>query len=433
MTQLPNSAIPPGVDPIAYLNWQAQMQAYLAREQSRGNEDQSELVLRLLDDAQRRQEQARQDNETRRLEILQGRVDTRNRVLGDINQYGDSLISDTNRDFKDSLNNSLSALAGSGLLHSTEQASIRARNERERTDAQRRNKDSLLQHRTSADERLSNAIDEFQERVTDSYPTLQPINSLLERAGQSELQLGGYGNSPFVRRTSLSSNGAGVRGGAATTAARTPANSRPTVAPVAGGGGSAPSPGVTPGRPIFGSSGSSNTPSGLGGGSAYRSPPLLRAPTVSPQQLEAQRIEAMRQRNIQSQMAQQQYANQNQGRRQDNFTIFNERLPGYTPSMVPQQIVQDVPAGVSRITQGQPQFGNTGGYGGGLDIGGLLSSLYHPTGGGYGVPSHAVPNNYRQQMFDDLERQRNLRRQMQQRNRFLSTPTYPALNGYAIA
>jgi hypothetical protein len=193
MVDMP-TAIPPGVDPVAYLNWLAQTQ-YQQQQQQFGQQQQQQtqnnylngqqlqLFLKLIDQAQSRYQDAKNANETTRNDILKGRTDTRNRILDNWNQYGDSLVNDTNQGYKTNLNNSLTALYDTGLGQSTVNSSIRARNEKERQDSMRRVKDDIIGNYAGADERLSNNIDDFQERVTNAYPDTPPINALAGQLG----------------------------------------------------------------------------------------------------------------------------------------------------------------------------------------------------------------------------------------------------------
>lgn len=182
-------ATPPGINPIDYINYLARLQAFQQQQSGGGGggnpygNQQFQLLLNLLNDAQTKYNDARTANEVRRNEILKGRTDTRNRILDQWNQFGDSLINDTNKGYKKNLNDSMAALSQSGLLNSTVNSSIRARNETERQDAMRRVKDQIIGNYAGADERLSNNIDDFQERITDAYPDTSQINSLAQQAG----------------------------------------------------------------------------------------------------------------------------------------------------------------------------------------------------------------------------------------------------------
>ena len=186
MVDLP-STVPAGISPVDYLNWLSRVN-YQQNQQQQTQQNalggqQLQLFLQLLNQAQSRYEDARNANEQRRNEILQGRTDTRNRILDQWNGYGSSLVNDTNKDWNTNLNNKLAALSDSGLLQSTVNSSIRDQNEKQRQDAMRRVKDDIIGNYAGADERLSNNIDDFNERITDAYPNTAPIDAAAGQLG----------------------------------------------------------------------------------------------------------------------------------------------------------------------------------------------------------------------------------------------------------
>ena len=153
------------------------------------------LLRNLFNQSNQAYEDARAANNERYNTILQRDIDTRNRLLDYLKTYGDSMVSDTNRDWNNNLQNSLSSLSNAGLLGSTVRSSVEARNERERQDALRRVKDNLLQNAMATDERASNRLSDFQERVTDTYPNNANTNAMAAQilqlmAGNGELSGG---------------------------------------------------------------------------------------------------------------------------------------------------------------------------------------------------------------------------------------------------
>ncbi len=204
------AAIPAGVDPSAYLNWLAQMQAYNQQmavyqqqqqqaQQGAASDQQMQLFLKLIQDSQSKYQDARNANDKRSNDILAGRTDTRNRILEHWNNYGDSLIGDVNQNYDKNLKNSLAALYNTGLGQSTVNSSIRNQNETARLGELRRVKDGIIGNYAGADERLSNNIDEFQERISDEYPNTAPVDQLAGRLGGQIGGIGGIGGGPSTQ------------------------------------------------------------------------------------------------------------------------------------------------------------------------------------------------------------------------------------------
>lgn len=136
------------------------------------------MLMGILNQANQGYEDARNANQERYNTILDRDLATRNRLLDYLKTYGDSAISDTNRDWNNNLQNSLASLSGAGMLGSTVRSSVEARNQRERQDALRRVKDDLLRNTLATDERASNRLSDFQERVTDTYPNNSNTNAM---------------------------------------------------------------------------------------------------------------------------------------------------------------------------------------------------------------------------------------------------------------
>lgn len=151
------------------------------------------LLMQLIQKGQGAQQEARQANEARRDDIIKGLTGTRDRVLNQWKDYGTSLTADTNQGYDKNLKDSLAALYNSGLGQSTVNASIRNRNETERQNAMRRVKDDITSNTANADERLSNNLDSFKERIVDAYPDSNSLSSIASLLGQlaGSGQLGG--------------------------------------------------------------------------------------------------------------------------------------------------------------------------------------------------------------------------------------------------
>lgn len=181
-------AIPPGVDPVAFLNWIANNQRMANDQARRDSVQQQGQTDALSAEYQRQQDLQRAAVENRYNDILSGLVNTRERVLGDVNQFGQSLISDTNRDFKKQAGDSVAALSRAGLLGSTVRSSVESRNQREKQDALRRDQDVLLQNRIAADERTTNRITDTMERRNDMPPNLQQLIDLQNRLGMGNVR-----------------------------------------------------------------------------------------------------------------------------------------------------------------------------------------------------------------------------------------------------
>ncbi|MCC6972190.1 MAG: hypothetical protein IT434_18410, partial [Phycisphaerales bacterium] len=204
--------MPAGINPIDYLNYLARLQAYQNQTSQQASQQQNQLMMQLINEANAKQQEAYDANAERRNQILQGRTDTRNRILDQWNEFGDSLINDTNRGYQRNLDNSLAALNDTGLLHSTVNSSIRRQNERDRQDSMRRVKDQITGNYANADERLSNEIDAFNERIVDHYPDTGGLAGLAAQAG-SVIPSGGGAYASGTRRFGARSRGLGSGGG----------------------------------------------------------------------------------------------------------------------------------------------------------------------------------------------------------------------------
>lgn len=170
MTALPNA-----IDPYALARFQAQLQMRQQEIDRQSGEDQLELLMELLRQGQAAQGDAKQANESRYNDILELLGNTRGRILGDLEGYGQSLVNDTRRDYKNLLNNQLTALAERGLSASTARVPIENANKREADSAINRITDANILRRTGADERFIDKATGVMERRTDTYPNPSTI------------------------------------------------------------------------------------------------------------------------------------------------------------------------------------------------------------------------------------------------------------------
>lgn len=173
-----------------YLNVLGQGQAYAAQGQAQNAamtqaQNQSALVQQMLGEASARDLEARQANENRYMDILQLLGITRNDVLADVNQFGQSIVNDTNQNFDRARNNALADLAARGLSGSTIRQGVEETNARERSAAQLRNQDALLSNRSAANERTAGNIAGVMERRTDTYPDSNQLANLALQYGMA--------------------------------------------------------------------------------------------------------------------------------------------------------------------------------------------------------------------------------------------------------
>ena len=206
------------IDPYALANYQAQMQAYQARQGQRAlgqqqrystqaNNQNLQQLMQFLNLQNQGYDEARQANESRYLDILSGRVANRDTILGDVNAYGESGRADINRAYKDRLydsgvnyKNNMTDLANRGLNGTTERMKFGGQYDKSKTDAldsQQRSllalNDSLLSQRIGANERLSGGVFDFMERRTDDYPDQSAQQGLWNLLGQGGGLGGGFG------------------------------------------------------------------------------------------------------------------------------------------------------------------------------------------------------------------------------------------------
>lgn len=157
------------------------------------------LSFGLLDDAQNRDFQARQSNESRYNDILELLGISRNKVLGDVEKFGESRRQQINRGFDTSLNNSLADLAQRGLSGTTIRGSLESGNQERRQQALTSLEDSLLGNRIAQERGTLGDITGVMERRTDAYPDTRGLTGAL---GQLSRYAAGSGGGASVRQTS---------------------------------------------------------------------------------------------------------------------------------------------------------------------------------------------------------------------------------------
>lgn len=173
MTALPGAM--QGIDPIDYLNFVARLQNQqqrAAQQPTAANNQQFQLLLKLLGDSQGAYNEARGANEQRRNEIMDRDVDTRNRLLDYVSQFGQSMLDDVNRMDRTTRGRDTANLAAAGFLGGSPDmmrgAMLTA--DRARSENLNKVKDTLLNNAINVDERASNRLSDFQERIQDPYP-----------------------------------------------------------------------------------------------------------------------------------------------------------------------------------------------------------------------------------------------------------------------
>lgn len=128
------------------------------------------LALKAVGANQSAFNEAKKANETRYNDILSLIDQTRTRVMGDINSYGQSRIDDTNRDYDTMAANDLAALAQRGMPGSSRRAVVQGVNQREKQYALNNLEDQLRRGRADAEAQYLDRTAGVMERRTDDYP-----------------------------------------------------------------------------------------------------------------------------------------------------------------------------------------------------------------------------------------------------------------------
>lgn len=175
--------------PTAYdyrlMAWQDGQRQRAEQEAMRQARQQEQQQMALLADAQRAESEATAANEGRFWAGLEALGLLRNRSLDSTNQWGDSLIADTNRRYDIDLKNSRTEAFNRGMGGSpTILASLANRNQDERGRALNRTNDLILQNRVAADERNTNNVIGFLERRSDVYPDRNATLTLAQQMGR---------------------------------------------------------------------------------------------------------------------------------------------------------------------------------------------------------------------------------------------------------
>lgn len=162
-----------------------------------------QLLLALINQQQGGFDEARQANESRYADILKLFGDNRQRTLGLLDNFGKSLVDDSNRTYDDKRKELLTDLADRGLANSTARIGVETGIKRERDAALNRIKDMLVQDVTNADLGFTDRAAGVMERRDDPYPESgqqsamigQLINSLVAGGGGGLGSLNGGGQS----------------------------------------------------------------------------------------------------------------------------------------------------------------------------------------------------------------------------------------------
>lgn len=206
-------------------NWQNQQGQQAATQNN-------QLFVRMLQDAQRQQAEAKQANESRYQDILSDRVNTAGRVMGDVDAYGKSLYDDAARASKERTGASTASLSDLGYMGSPSMRNaLKTTNSRADLTDLNRVRDNLLQARSGADERTSNDIDNFMERRTDAYPNTSGLNSLASQYGQ--MGVVGGGNAQALLGGGVLGGGFGAGGSGFQVTTSAPTMPRPPAPPAA--------------------------------------------------------------------------------------------------------------------------------------------------------------------------------------------------------
>lgn len=178
--------------PTDYERWLMRNQ-WLAQEQARRDAERQQAYDDALSlEYQRKMDEANQKNETRYLDILEGRYGTRDRVLDDLATYGQNEIANANQRYKDAISRAEAGVYSRGLggspgILSGARLPVEAQRGRELADIN----NNILNRRVNADIGLSDSIYDFMERRNDVPPDLNQLIALQQGLGR-----GGRGYAP---------------------------------------------------------------------------------------------------------------------------------------------------------------------------------------------------------------------------------------------
>lgn len=172
---------------------EAQRQQNKADKAARRAQQQAE---RLSAEYQQKLLEANQKNEQRYLDILQGRTDTKNRVLGDLKDWGQSQINDANDRYQSLQSQMLGDIYSRGFGGSPSMLAGAKRSAENARDRElNRINDDIINRRTNADAGLSDSLYSFMERRNDVPPDLSQLIALQQGLGRTGpiLNAPGYG------------------------------------------------------------------------------------------------------------------------------------------------------------------------------------------------------------------------------------------------
>ncbi len=366
-----------------YAQWQAQQaQQKAAVEQTQASQDRAD---KLSAEYQKKIDEANQKNESRYLDILAGRTDTKNRVLGDLKDYGQSQINDAtdrNNALKSQMNANIYSRGFGGspsMLNSAGRSASTAL-----TRDLRGIQDDIINRRVNTDSSQSNGIYDFMERRNDVPPDLNQLISLQQGLGRS----GPYLNQPSYANGAQQGNlfGGGM--------GQSPYNP---------GGFQAPMPGGMPGmnpfqlQPLGGGNINRNYQPNRGGASPYSLPGMGGvSPFISESLPGGGTGSPLAQLNNGPTPYNPIPTHQQQAANQQQLAMRNAQLGvkmssyntmGSPANFDNQQFAQNqaIAGGQANYAPGQPAPVIPGMAGGPIGIGGQLPSLnYYNPGNGYG-------------------------------------------------
>lgn len=138
-----------------------------------------QLLLSLINQQQGGFDEAKQANESRYNDILELFGNNRARTLGLLDNFGKSLVDDSNRTYDDKRKELLTDLADRGLSGSTARIGVETGVKRERDAALNRIKDMLVQDTTNADLGFTDRAAGVMERRDDPYPENSQSSALI--------------------------------------------------------------------------------------------------------------------------------------------------------------------------------------------------------------------------------------------------------------
>lgn len=190
MTQMPNLYDPAQ---LAYLNWMARNQHSQQQAAMFAQSQQQNQQNALSQEYQRAMDLANEKNETRYLDILSGRYGTRDRLINQINEYGQSMIGDANERYKQQAGAATQDAYARGFGGSPSVLAA-GRNQAERSRDMQLNRinDQILQQRVGVDANQSEAMHAFMERKNEVAPDLNQLIGLQRQLGQGGSPFGSY-------------------------------------------------------------------------------------------------------------------------------------------------------------------------------------------------------------------------------------------------